>query len=147
MSVGKWRSRSPGEALSTGKLNGEVELLPEVGAVLFHSEDPLRLVRFYQEVLGLRPSFAGPDGAEFRVGAVRIGIWSHDRIRGEARDPDRVIVNFLVPDAAAAHDELSRRGAVFVKPPTEEDWGGQRVALATFRDPDGNLLQLLEFRR
>lgn len=122
-------------------------LVPEVGAVLFHSQDPLRLVRFYREVLGLQPSFGGPDGAEFHVGAVRIGIWSHDRIRGQARDPDRIIVNFLVPDAAAAHDELTKRGAVFIKPPTEEDWGGRRVVLATFRDPDDNLLQLLEFKQ
>lgn len=122
-----------------------MELVTEVGTVLFHSQDPLRLVRFYREVLGLQPSFGGPDGAEFRVGAVRIGIWSHDRIRGEAQEPDRIIVNFLVPDAAAAHDELRKRG-VFIKPPTEEDCGGRRAVLATFRDPDDNLLQLLEFR-
>lgn len=123
-----------------------MHLLTEVGALLLHSEDPLRLVRFYREVLGLEPAFGGPDGAEFRVGAVRIGIWSHDRIRGQARDPDRIIVNFLVPDAAAAYDELRKRGAVFIKPPTAEDWGGRRVVLATFADPDGNLLQLLQFQ-
>lgn len=122
-------------------------MLRDVGAVLFHSEHPSRLVHFYQEVLGLTPVFGGEDGAEFRLGGVRIGLWQHSAIRGPARDPDRIILNFLVDDCGAAYQALSSKGVAFIKPPTDEDWGGRVVRLATFRDPDGNLLQLLEFRR
>jgi catechol 2,3-dioxygenase-like lactoylglutathione lyase family enzyme len=122
-------------------------MLRDVGAVLFHSEHPSRLVHFYQDVLGLTPAFGGEDGAEFRLGGVRIGLWQHSAIRGPARDPDRIILNFLVDDCAAAYQALRGKEVVFIKPPTDEDWGGRGVRLATFRDPDGNLLQLLEFRR
>jgi len=121
-------------------------VLKAVGAVLFHSEDPLRVVRFYRDVLGLESSFGGEEGAEFRVGDVRIGLWQHSKLHGSARDPDRVIVNFVVDDAIAEYELLRRRGVDFIKPPTDEDWGGTLVALATFRDPDGNFLQLLQFK-
>ena len=121
-------------------------MLKAVGAVLFHSEDPQRLVRFYRDVLGLEASFGGEDGAEFRLGGIRIGLWQHSELHGAARDPARVIVNFVVDDAIAEYELLRRRGVDFIKPPTDEDWGGTLVALATFRDPDGNFLQLLQFK-
>ena len=121
-------------------------MLKDAGAVLFHSEDPLALVRFYHEILGLRPNFGGEDGAEFQLGALRIGIWQHSEMHGPAKDPDRIILNFLVDDCVAAYENLKSKGVEFMKPPSDEDWGGRVARLATFRDPDGNLLQLLEFR-
>ena len=120
-------------------------VLKAVGAVLFHSEHPQRLVRFYRDVLGLQASFGGEDGAEFRVGEVRIGLWQHSDLHGAARDPDRVIVNFLVDDVIVEYERLREKGVEFIKAPEKEDWGGQMVTLVTFRDPDGNLLQLLKF--
>jgi catechol 2,3-dioxygenase-like lactoylglutathione lyase family enzyme len=47
-----------------------------------------------------------------------------------------------VPDCQAAYDELSSRGAEFLTPPT--DWGGE--VRCFFRDPDGHLLEISEFR-
>ena len=120
-------------------------MLKAIGAVLFHSEDPQRLVRFYRDVLGLEASFGGEDGAEFRVGGVRIGLWQHSEVHGPARDPDRVIVNFLVDDVIVEYERLREKGVEFINAPGREDWGGKTVTLATFRDPDGNLLQLLKF--
>lgn len=120
-------------------------MFKEIGAVLFHSQDPARLVQFYQEVLGLTPSFGGDDGAEFQVGPVRVGLWQHSEIHGPARDPDRIIMNFLVDDCAAVYESLRSKGVEFIKSPTDEQWGSRVARLATFRDPDGNLLQLLEF--
>lgn len=95
-------------------------MLKAIGAVLFHSEDPQRLVRFYREVMGLEASFGGEDGAEFRVGDVRIGLWQHSAIHGPASDPDRVIVNFLVEDVIAEYERLRETGVNFIKPPAEE---------------------------
>ena len=119
-------------------------MLREVGAILFHSQDPLKLVAFYRDVLGLEVSFGG---AEFRAGNLRLGVWGQREIQGPARDPDRVIVNFLVQDVSAVHEKLKGKGVELIKPPTDEDWGGKSVTLATFRDPDGNRLQLLQFKK
>ena len=41
----------------------------------------------------------------------------------------------------AAYERLRRGGVVFTRPPEREDWGGQ---VATFADPDGNVLQLMQ---
>ena len=35
-----------------------------------------------------------------------------------------------------------KQGVQFIREPEEESWGG---TVATFSDPDGNILQLLEF--
>jgi predicted enzyme related to lactoylglutathione lyase len=53
----------------------------------------------------------------------------------------RVTVNFNVPDIHAAYRELTARGVVFARPPEREHWGGW---VASLRDPDGNLIQLLQ---
>ena len=121
-------------------------MLSAVGAVLFHSENAQNLADFYRDVLGLTPDFGGEDGAQFSIGGLRIGLWQHSELHGPAKDPDRIIVNFLVDDAMAEFEELRRKGVEFIKPPTDEDWGGSLVTLASFRDPDGNLLQLLQFK-
>jgi predicted enzyme related to lactoylglutathione lyase len=53
----------------------------------------------------------------------------------------RVTVNLGVDDIHAAYRTLLARGVVFVRPPEREHWGGW---VASFRDPDGNLIQLLQ---
>jgi predicted enzyme related to lactoylglutathione lyase len=51
------------------------------------------------------------------------------------------MINLTVADIAAAHDRLSRAGVAFTRAPAREDWGGW---VATFADPDGNTLQLMQ---
>ena len=60
------------------------------------------------------------------------------------RDPDEVshAMTIRVPDCQAAYDVLQSRGAEFLTPPT--DWGGE--VRCFFRDPDGHLLEISEFR-
>ena len=47
-----------------------------------------------------------------------------------------------VPDCRAAHETLTRRGAIFLTPPV--DWGAE--VRAFFRDPDGHLFEISEAR-
>ena len=51
------------------------------------------------------------------------------------------MINLGVDDIHAEHNRLSDAGVVFIRPPERESWGGW---VATFQDPDGNLLQLLQ---
>ena len=48
-----------------------------------------------------------------------------------------------VPDCHAAHDELTRRGATFLTAPVTN--GAETRAF--FRDPDGHLYEISEYRR
>jgi predicted enzyme related to lactoylglutathione lyase len=51
------------------------------------------------------------------------------------------MLNFAVTDIATTAEVLRGRGVRFVREPSPEPWGGW---IATFTDPDGNLVQLLQ---
>jgi len=62
-------------------------------------------------------------------------------VSGASRDPFRIMVNLAVDDIRAVHARLLKAGVVFTRAPESEEWGGQ---VASFLDPDGNVLQLLQ---
>jgi catechol 2,3-dioxygenase-like lactoylglutathione lyase family enzyme len=101
---------------------------------------------FYEETLGL-PRVAGGSAfgyCVFEPGDVQLVI---EAVSGDAPLEDRELVgrftgvSFTVPDVNALHAELSKRGVKFTDPPERQDWGG---VLATFLDPSGNELQIVE---
>jgi len=100
-----------------------------------------QMARFYRDMLGLAPRSVRDDFVNFDWGGLRLSVGVHDRVRGESRDPLRVMIHFAVDDIRAAHARLARGGVVFTRTPEREDWGGW---VATFADPDGNTLQLLQ---
>src|SRR5438876_12445180 len=51
------------------------------------------------------------------------------------------MINRAVEDIGTVHARLARAVVVFTRPPEGEEWGG---LVATFADPDGNTLQLLQ---
>jgi predicted enzyme related to lactoylglutathione lyase len=96
---------------------------------------------FYRDQLGLGPRTSKPDFISFDWAGVRLSVSVHDRVRGTSGDPHRIMLNLAVDDIDAVHARLSAAGVVFSRPPEREDWGGR---VATFADPDGNLIQLFE---
>jgi predicted enzyme related to lactoylglutathione lyase len=99
------------------------------------------MVRFYRDCLGLVPRTSRGDFINFDWGGVRLSVSVHDGVRGPSRDPLRIMVNLAVADIRATHERLCRAGVLFTRRPEREDWGGQ---VATFADPDGNVLQLMQ---
>jgi predicted enzyme related to lactoylglutathione lyase len=51
------------------------------------------------------------------------------------------MINLAVDDIQGMYAALCGKGVSFLKPPTQEYWGGW---VATFFDPDGNILQLMQ---
>jgi lactoylglutathione lyase len=99
------------------------------------------MVRFYRDVLGL-PVRTLKDGfVNFAWGTFRISVSVHEEVEGRSRDPLRVMVNLSVPEIGAEYERLRGQGVVFSRPPEAEEWGGM---VATFTDPDGNTLQLMQ---
>lgn len=117
------------------------------GTILWTSADRFAAMRtFYVDTLGLRPR---SDRAEFvsftwdapNPHAPRLTITVHSAVHGSARDPLRAMVNLEVEDIEAVHARLREGDVAFVRPPEQEHFGGW---IATFQDPDGNLVQLLQ---
>ena len=102
------------------------------------------MLAFYRDTLGLPlHSWHEAEGfAAFALGAVRFNVGRHSGVSGRARDPLRIMAHLGVDDIHAAHRRLAAQGVEFLRIPEREHWGG---CLATLRDPDGNVLLLLQF--
>ena len=110
------------------------------GAIIW-TEQLDRMASFYRDTLRLPVHSERPYFVAFQLGAARLSVGTHSEVHGPARESVRVTVNLGVSDIHAAYRELTARGVAFVRPPEREHWGGW---VASFRDPDGNLLQLLQ---
>jgi len=115
----------------------------EFFVVALNSEQPERLRVFYQDVIGLVPKFEFAAGAfaTNASAAPSLIIEGHSEVRGHAKEPQRMLLNFLVADAAAEEARLEALGVDFVRTAYEEEGVG---VFATFSDPDGNYCQLVE---
>jgi catechol 2,3-dioxygenase-like lactoylglutathione lyase family enzyme len=94
-------------------------------------------------VVGLTPAFDVVPGA-FTAGSssfVSLIIEPHSEVSGRSREPQRVLLNFVVADANEEQRRLKAAGVDFIRDATMEPGAG---IFATFTDPDGNLCQLIE---
>ena len=116
-------------------------MIDAFGGVIIWTENLDPMVTFYRDVLALPVHSVRPEFVAFQIGDVRISVGRHSQVHGPARDPARIMVNFVVENIEAVFQRLQDASVNFVRPPEHEHWGG---FVATFRDPDGNLLQLLQ---
>lgn len=112
-----------------------------VNGVIVWTDDLPRMTVFYRDVLGLRPRSMRERLTNFAWGDFRLTLAVHDGVSGPSRDPERIMVNLAVADIHTAYRRLASAGVVFTRPPERESFGGW---VATFHDPDGNTLQLLQ---
>ena len=112
-----------------------------VAGVLVWTGGFRRMLTFYRDTLGLTPRHERATFVNFEWGDFRLSVTAHSDVHGRSRDPLRVMVNFAVDDIHAVHRRLEAAGVGFSRPPERERWGGW---VATFEDPDGNTLQLLQ---
>ena len=114
------------------------------GVIIWTEPDRHRaMANFYRDVIGLRPRSDRGGFINFEWGAFRLTIAEHTAVEGQSRDPLRTMVNLAVTDIHAVHERLRTAGVTFSRPPEQEPWGGW---IATFTDPDGNTVQLMQLK-
>lgn len=108
------------------------------------SEDLNRLLPFYRDVLGLPVTIETPG---FVVLGPREGptlaVGTHSEVHGRNTDPARHMVGLKTDDVTTDYKRLRDAGVEFLEAPTDYP----NVRVATLKDPDGNLVQLLQFVR
>jgi catechol 2,3-dioxygenase-like lactoylglutathione lyase family enzyme len=108
--------------------------------VFYWVSDLGRSVDFYQDVLGLRLLRRDADNwAEFDAGGRRFAL--HSAAEGQPMTPGGATAVFSVEDLDRAKAELAGRGVEFAH---EGDVAGY-ARFASFTDPDGNPVQLIEY--
>ena len=117
-------------------------MIEDIVGITFWTDDLDRMFHFYNDILSL-PLHSEHDGfIAFQVGELRLNLGNHREVHSFAKDPYRVMANLSVKDIVSTHRDLVDHGVQFIREPEKESWGG---IVATFLDPDGNILQLLEF--
>ena len=111
-----------------------------IGVTLW-TDDLERMFDVYHDVLHLPLHSRHDDFIAFELGEIRFNIGRHSEISGGSKDPYRVMPHFGVEDIHAEAMRLTCFGVEFIRQPAQEAWGGW---VATFKDPDGNILQLLQ---
>lgn len=113
--------------------------LSRISQIGIASQDLARSVEFYRDRLGVRLLFQSPNAAFFECGGVRLMITALAR----TSDPSSIIY-FNVENIGEAAETLQTRGIVFdrgphlvARMPAHDLW------MASFRDPDGNVLALM----
>ena len=107
--------------------------------VMIGSAQPEVMGEFYTQVFD-RPSDMKDEGwYGWRVGASWLSIGQHSEVKDQAKEPQRVILNFETPQVQEEFERVKAAGAKVVKEPYEL----QGMWIATFADPDGNYFQLM----
>jgi predicted enzyme related to lactoylglutathione lyase len=107
------------------------------------TDDIKRLVRFYEEVIGLSPTWYTADFAELATPACTLAIGSKRTMdlfgAGAARPADNhsAILEFRVADVDKEYARMAPAIGEVVQAPTTQPWGNRSLL---FRDPDGNLI-------
>lgn len=110
--------------------------ISKVDSIGIPSRDTERSRRFYVDTLGLRPDERSSN--EFWVGQTCFAIWEPERFGGEFEPQKNGIALLHVDDVAAARTELEAKGIEF----DGETLDTSVCHMATFADPDGNVLVL-----
>lgn len=101
------------------------------------------LLPFYRDVVGLPVGVDTPGfvvlGTNPRGPAIALG--THSEVKGKNADPARHMVGLETNDIQTDFERLKSKGVEFIEGPTKFD----EVTVATFKDPEGNYVQLLQF--
>jgi catechol 2,3-dioxygenase-like lactoylglutathione lyase family enzyme len=108
--------------------------------------DLARLLTFYEDVLGCPRcgAFPGLNIVFVNVGSTAIEIVEIAGPAGEPATGGWAHLALEVPDVDAACAELSALGVSFHVPPKDFPDDAPSVRIAFFRDPDGNVLELVQ---
>ncbi len=128
-------------------MSEDVPRLASVTPILFVT-DVSASARFYQTRLGFKTDFLYGE-PPFYGSVSRDGFCLHLRFVHQpnftelaAREVSLILATLEVSDVRALFAEFQGRGAAFVQPLEQQDWGGLDFQV---QDPDGNRISFVEY--
>ncbi len=117
--------------------------LQDLAFTILYVEDIERAAEFYRDVVGLPLAFSAPGWVQFNTNGAALVLHPKLATQKEVRhDGQRAHVGFRVDDLDGEYARLMAKQVQFVAPPASADFGKH----ATFLDPEGNAIDLLEWK-
>lgn len=111
---------------------------PTPGSILLGTTRPAELRDWYRKALAPDYNGEGP----ISLGGFLLVIEQRDDVEAKNNEPGRMILNFHVDDFDAVEAQLKAAGVDWSTPVADRASG----RFGTFEDPDGNLLQIIQFK-
>src|SRR5690606_6340364 len=112
---------------------------PTLSSLMIGTSQPAVLGAFYEKVFG-RPADMQEDGwYMWQAGSFSLSIGEHSEVKGQAKEPARMILNLETRAVKEEFDRLKNLNVTVIKEPYEMGGGW----IATLADPDGNYVQLM----
>jgi uncharacterized glyoxalase superfamily protein PhnB len=108
------------------------------GSMLLGTTRPAELRAWYAKALA--PGSTGEGAID--LGGFLLVIDGRDDVETKNNEPGRTIINFDVDDFAAAEAQLNAAGVEWISVADRENG-----KFGTFTDPDGNYLQIIEWKK
>jgi len=86
-------------------------MIKGVHSAIIWTEEMGRLLPFYRDTLGMRVDVDTPEFVLFAAdGAGQLGLGVHSEVKGQSRDPNRVMIDLGVDDCQADYERLRAKG-------------------------------------
>lgn len=124
-------------------------MIKSIEGVMLSSANPAKLAKFYEKIgINIGQEWEmGEAGESFFEMKLKSGsgfyIAPHSDIKGAAKDPKRIILNFEVDDVKKTVGQLKKLKVKLIAEIYHIEGYGY---VATFADPDGNYFQLVQIR-
>ena len=112
-----------------------------LSSVRIFVEDLNEAAQFYENVVGLKRSWAADDAVIFESNPGVVIETANDEARDEGLVGRFTGISFETEDAAALYRDLQAGGIPLHGPPEEQPWGG---IMLFADDPSGNIITFLE---
>lgn len=111
-------------------------------SVMVGTHDPKRLSEFYEKVFGREADWTDGNWHGWQIGSTNLIIGEHSKVKGKAKEPQRIILNLETKDVEEEFKRIKKTGAKVIKEPYNPG-DAEGMLIATFADPDGNYFQLM----
>ncbi|OGO30574.1 MAG: hypothetical protein A2Z29_11400 [Chloroflexi bacterium RBG_16_56_11] len=111
----------------------------KVSSVMIGTARPKALNDFYAKVFAKPAEWAEAGWSGWQVGDMYFMIGKHSEVKGKAKEPQRVIINFEIKDVKKEFKRIKDLGAKVIEEPYEM----AGAWIGTFADPDGNYFQVM----
>ncbi len=110
-----------------------------LNSIMIGTAQPKVLAEFYAKVLGRPADWVEGPFYGWQAGGCYLTVGEHSEVRGQAKEPARIILNFETEAVQAEFQRLKQANVTVIREPYEMGGGW----IATLADPDGNYLQFV----